>query len=172
MLFKNHTRRTSVGPLLRQMIDDMESIRAGSADDIGFLHELSARVINRVPYIKGKTDTGTSAEQAMELKAGVCQDHVHIFSAIARELGYPTRYVSGYLMIDGQKDQEATHAWADVHVDTLGWVGFDISNSISPDARYVRLGTGFDYQDTVPVSGVRVGSAEEQLSTSITVSQQ
>ena len=33
--------------------------------------------------------------------------------------------------------------------------GVDISNGISPDDRYVKLGSGFDYADVAPVSGVR-----------------
>ena len=54
----------------------------------------------------------------------------------------------------------------------LGWVGFDISNGMSPDERYVRLATGFDYADVVPISGVRIGNGEEQIKTEITFNQQ
>ena len=65
--------------------------------------------------------------------------------ARARALEVPARYVSGYLMMDDRVDQEATHAWAEAFVEGLGWVGFDISNGISPDPRYVRVATGRDY---------------------------
>ena len=43
----------------------------------------------------------------------------------------------------------------------LGWVGFDISNGISPDARYVRVATGLDYREAAPISGLRYGSGAE-----------
>ena len=33
-------------------------------------------------------------------------------------------------------------------------IGFDISNGISPDDRYVEIAKGFDYNDVVPVKGV------------------
>ena len=33
------------------------------------------------------------------------------------------------------EEQVASHAWAEAHVEGLGWVGFDISNGISPDER-------------------------------------
>ncbi len=45
----------------------------------------------------------------------------------------------------------------------LGWVGFDVSNGISPDTRYVRVATGLDYRDAAPVSGTRYGAGGETL---------
>ena len=171
--FTNATALAEPGPLLKRLGREVEAFRkSGEHDDVGVMHELSSRILECVSYTKGKTDTSTTAEEAMKLGKGVCQDHVHAFTAIARLLGYPARYVSGYLMMDGTEVQEASHAWAEVHIDSLGWVGFDISNAISPDDRYVKLATGFDYMDVAPVSGVKFGSAEEQLSTEITVSQQ
>jgi transglutaminase-like putative cysteine protease len=53
----------------------------------------------------------------------------------------------------------------------LGWVAFDASNGISPDERYVRMAVGRDYRDATPVSGIRLGWAEEQLAVAITVEQ-
>ena len=108
----------------------------------------------------------------MERSAGVCQDHAHAFISIARSIGFPARYASGYLMMDDTPLQQASHAWAEVYLSGLGWVGFDISNGISPDHRYIKLATGFDYADVSPVSGVRFGDGGEQVSTSIVFEQQ
>jgi transglutaminase-like putative cysteine protease len=102
----------------------------------------------------------------------VCQDHAHIFIAAARSMGYPARYVSGYLMMEDRVHQDASHAWAEVHVDPLGWVGFDVSNGISPDTRYVRVATGLDYAEAAPVSGLRFGNGGEAMSIDIQVAQQ
>ena len=115
---------------------------------------------------------GTSAESAMEIGAGVCQDHTHAFIAVARLLGFSARYVSGYLSSGDGQISEATHAWAEVYVGNLGWVGFDVSNGISPDERYIKIATGFDYLDVVPISGIRIGDGKEQISTEIKFSQQ
>jgi transglutaminase-like putative cysteine protease len=108
---------------------------------------------------------------ALDIGKAVCQDHTHIFMAAARLAGFPARYVSGYLMMNDQADQDASHAWAEVHVDDLGWVGFDVSNGISPDERYVRIAIGRDARDTSPISGFRRGSANEVLSVSLQVQQ-
>lgn len=165
-LFEHDTELTRAGPLVR---DIAESVRG--TDALARLHDLSNAIRERVAYVIGVTDATTTAEAAVERGEGVCQDHSHIFLAAARRLGFPARYVSGYLMLDGAIDQVATHAWAEAHVAGLGWVAFDVSNGISPDERYVRLATGRDYRDAMPVSGIRMGQGKEQLEVHITVEQ-
>ena len=172
-IFKNATPLTIPGTRLRQLGKDMNKFKGnGNNGELHTLHELSARVTDAIKYTKGKTDISTTAEMAMELGMGVCQDHAHAFIAVARSLGFSARYVSGYLLIHGEKVQDAGHAWAEIFTDGLGWVGFDISNGISPDDRYIKLASGFDYNDAVTLSGVRFGSGKEQVATRITVSQQ
>lgn len=87
-------------------------------------------------------------------------------------MGIPARYVSGYLMMDDRIEQDAGHAWAEAHVEGLGWVGFDISNGISPDARYVRVATGRDYSDAAPITGIRYGARDEAMHVKLAVEQQ
>lgn len=135
------------------------------------LHTLSATIAENVTYEAGKTYAATSAEQALEGGFGVCQDHAQIFVAAARTAGVPARYVSGYLMMNDRVDQDASHAWAEAHVEGLGWVGFDVSNGISPDERYVRIAVGLDYRDAAPVSGMRMGTANESMIVSVQVQQ-
>ena len=165
-LFQRDTDLTRAGDGVAALLDGRPA-----PDGVEGLHDLMARVGDRVEYVVGATDSYTTAEKALELGRGVCQDHTHVFLAAARRRGYPARYVSGYLLIDGTTDQVASHAWAEAHVEGLGWVGFDVSNGISPDERYVRLATGRDYRDAMPISGIRLGSAKERLDVRITVEQ-
>ena len=125
-----------------------------------------------VNYEVGRTEADTTAENALRAGHGVCQDHAHIFIGIARHLGIPARYVSGYLVLDGRVEQEAGHGWAEAHVEGLGWVGFDISNAISPDDRYVRLASGRDYRDAAPITGISFGTGETTLAVDLAVEQQ
>lgn len=134
------------------------------------LHALSKAILEAVAYETETTHSATTAEQAMALGTGVCQDHTHIFIAVCRMAGIPARYVSGYLFMNGQTDQVASHAWAEAHLPGLGWVGFDVSNKISPDERYVRVATGLDYQDVAPIRGVRFGPHGGNLDESLIVS--
>ena len=66
----------------------------------------------------------------------------------------PCRYVSGLFKPIQDTLDLSMHAWAEVFIEKLGWIGFDISNGISPDDRYVEIAKGFDYNDVVPVKGI------------------
>lgn len=166
-LFTRATGHTRPGKGCRDLIRGV----AGDSD-LDRLHDLSARIRAAVAYVPGRSEIAWTAEDAIEAGHGVCQDHAHVFLAAARAMGVPARYVSGYLLIDGQDEQSATHAWTEAHVEGLGWVGFDVSNGIAPDTRYVRIATGLDYAEAAPVSGHRFGAAAEFMSVSLRVTQQ
>lgn len=146
-------------------------ISADEGQQLADLHTLSAAIIEALPYKTGTTAVDTTAEDALQSHSGVCQDHAQIFVSAARLSGLPARYVSGYLMINEQVAQDATHAWAEVCLEGLGWVGFDVSNGVSPDDRYVRIAVGRDARDAAPIEGLRMGSAEETLMVSLQVQQ-
>jgi transglutaminase-like putative cysteine protease len=165
-LFLRHTPLTAPGEAIKAL-----AATAAEGTDLDCLHRLMAEIRERVAYAVGTTDSDTVAEEALSKGSGVCQDHAHIFISAARLNGFPARYVSGYLMVDGVVEQVASHAWAEAYVEALGWVGFDVANGISPDENYVRIATGRDYRDAMPVSGIRLGQASEQLAVRITVEQ-
>ena len=167
-LFKRSTALTKMGPQLEALV--AKAPRDGTPLDI--LHALSAHVLAHVPYSTEQVDSHLTAEDVLIAGHGVCQDHAHVFITAARAMGYPARYVSGYLMMDDRIEQDATHAWAEAHVAGLGWVGFDVSNGISPDSRYVRVATGLDYRGAAPISGMRFGAAGEAMSVALQVQQQ
>lgn len=163
-LFLRETPRTKPGKLTRELARTLTG-----DNELAKMHALMETIHATVAYTPGSTDTETTAEQALEAKTGVCQDHAHIFVTAARLADIPARYVSGYLLMEGRTEQVATHAWGEVHLPGLGWVGFDAANKICPDERYVRIACGLDYADAAPISGMRLGSAGEDLKVSLTV---
>lgn len=167
-LYQRSTKLTKCGVGVRDII---KTIGEEFTDDLSKMHALSRQISTQVIYQAGNTIANTTAEQAVETGAGVCQDHTHIFVSAARQMGFSARYVSGYLMMDDRIDQEATHAWAEAYISGLGWVGFDVSNQISPDSRYVRVASGLDYRDCAPITGLRIGSGNEDLFVSLQVQQ-
>lgn len=170
--FLRQTPLTRPGGKLRALLREAGGQGGGTEGraPLDFLHALSGLIRERIAYETGRTHSATTAEEAVQHGYGVCQDHAHIFIGAARAHGIPARYVSGYLLMDDRIEQEATHAWAEAHVEGLGWVGFDVSNGISPDPRYVRLATGSDYRDAAPVTGISYGMAEEVLRVGVAVS--
>jgi transglutaminase-like putative cysteine protease len=125
-----------------------------------------------VTFDTTSTHSETTAADALKNGHGVCQDFSHIFISICRLLGQPARYVTGYLVMDDAgKIADAHHAWVEAEVAGLGWVGFDPTNGISPDEKYVRLACGLDASSAAPIRGIRRGRGNEILRVSVTVSQ-
>ncbi|MEW9853788.1 transglutaminase family protein [Novosphingobium sp. M1R2S20] len=164
--FLRATPLTRAGPGVRALV---ASLDLDQSDPLACLHRLSHAVREAIDYVSGVTDTETSAEQALATGRGVCQDHAHVFISAGRLLDIPTRYVGGYLKIEGQVRQEAGHGWAEAYVKGLGWVGFDVSNGISPDERYIRVASGCDYSEAAPVTGITLGGGKGELSVHLLV---
>ena len=167
-LFCQPTALTRPGSQVRRLLKALDS---DFDSDISRLHALSQLVLDSVVYEVDRTHAETTAEEALAAGHGVCQDHAHVFVTAARLLGFPARYVSGYLMMSDRVEQDAGHAWAEAHIDDIGWIGFDIANGISPDESYVRIATGLDYRDAAPVSGLRYGDSSESMLVSVQVEQ-
>lgn len=143
-----------------------------AADALALAHGLSDAIADAILYRPGVTHAHTTAAEALALGEGVCQDHAHALVACARHRGLPGRYVSGYLFSDADGQvHEAAHAWAELHVAGLGWVGFDPANRSCPDARYIRLGSGFDAQDAAPIRGIARGGAREDMDVTVAILQ-
>jgi transglutaminase-like putative cysteine protease len=145
----------------------------GLADDrLGRLHALMAALNARVAFDTVLTDPTRGAAAAFAQGRGVCQDHAHIFCAVARLLGYPARYVSGHLLRDGGASvQPAGHAWAEAWIEDYGWIGFDATNNVCPTDAYIRVAIGLDYHDAAPVSGARIGGGGEAMRVEVAVAQ-
>ncbi len=154
----------------------VEFAQATRADDDGdslsLLHALMTALNREITFDTDPTHAATTAAQAFTLRRGVCQDITHIFIAAARALGIPARYVGGHFhRADGVTSQEAGHAWAEAHVENLGWVSFDPTNGISTTESHVRVAVGLDYLGAAPVRGARLGGSGETLTVAVRVDQ-
>lgn len=143
---------------------------ADSENQLAGCHTLSAAVSAAILYRPGSTHAHTTAAEALAQGEGVCQDHAQVLVSAARAAGIPARYVSGYLQAgsDGIA-HEAAHAWGELYVTGLGWIGFDPANECCPDERYIRLGSGLDAQDAAPIRGVSRGQGSERLAVTVAV---
>ena len=141
-------------------------------------HALAEAVSGAVVFTSGSTDSATTATEALAAGAGVCQDFAHLMIAAAIGAGIPARYVAGYLFAGDEASAtetaaaSASHAWAELFIDGLGWVGFDPSNECCPDDRYIRLCSGFDALDAAPIRGLASGAGAERLNVEVAVLQE
>ena len=142
-------------------------------DPLTALKALSKAVHDAFDYEVGITQVHSPIDHALEERRGVCQDFAHIMIAIARKWGIPARYVSGYLhhrpLARDRSEDDATHAWVEAYLPSLGWIGFDPTNNISAGERHIRAAIGRDYADVPPTRGTFKGIAQSELAIAVSV---
>jgi transglutaminase-like putative cysteine protease len=143
----------------------------GEGDDLVRWMLAAAGTIHRTfTYDTTATTVRSGIDEAIRLRAGVCQDFAHIVIALARLIGIPARYVSGYLY-GGQEGAvlgaEASHAWCELYLPPHGWVGIDPTNDVLIDDRFAKIGVGRDYHDLSPVRGVYKGASRSTMSVNV-----
>lgn len=147
-------------------------IRRG-ADPLSSLLETASILHATFHYEPGSTEVNSPIEHILETGRGVCQDYTHVMTAIARSWGIPSRYVSGYLHLEGAADEQtpagASHSWAEFLLPDLGWVGIDPTNNTLADHRHVRVAIGRDYADAAPTRGAFFSNGESKLEVRVTV---
>ena len=122
---------------------------------VDFCHHLNQCVFSAIKYSSGTTNIHTTAADAISQGSGVCQDFSHILVGLAKFHGYPARYVNGFMLDDTNLASNDTHAWAEIFISNLGWVGFDPCHGKCIDDRYVRVGCGYDFSFTSMIKGVK-----------------
>jgi len=159
-------------PLLVELAAELHLAR--DADPLTLMRRLNYAVFHTFTYAPRTTRVDSPIDDALKARAGVCQDLAHITIALARRVGIPCRYVSGYLSpgasghdrsIDG-----ATHAWAEAYLPSVGWTGFDPTNDVLAGDRHLRVAVARDYADVPPTRGVFKGEAGSELGVLVTIS--
>jgi transglutaminase-like putative cysteine protease len=165
LIFTVPTRLTQPTPALAAIAAQClpaAGMTVSSAD----LMNLASHIFGAVEYRSGATNVFSTAEEAVTLGAGVCQDHAHIFLACCHARGIPARYVSGYID-PGSTGHAASHAWVDAWAeddDYAGWISIDVTHHRLMTDAYCRLAIGRDYESAAPVRGMRRGGGEESMS--------
>jgi transglutaminase-like putative cysteine protease len=133
------------------------------------LDRLTVAISRDFNYDPAVTNVYTEVAEVLELRAGVCQDFAHLFIAVARAMGVPARYVSGYIHVPGESGvtEGASHAWAEAWIPGAGWVGYDATHPIRAGENHVRVAVGRDYRDAAPTRGVYVGIATGSMTVNV-----
>jgi transglutaminase-like putative cysteine protease len=138
--------------------------------------DLTRRIHADFDYDTKVTDVNTTPEEALEMRAGVCQDFSHVQIACLRSLGLPARYVSGYLRTVPPPGKERlvgadqSHAWVSLYAgESLGWIDLDPTNCCVSDVNHVPICIGRDYSEVSPMRGVVLGGGDTHLKVSVDV---
>jgi transglutaminase-like putative cysteine protease len=142
----------------------------GSLDPLATCAAVVGWVRDRIRYERGATTVSTTAADALEIGAGVCQDFTHVALGLLRSRGVPARYVSGYLHPSataepGQTLAGQSHAWIEAWVGD--WMPFDPTNGSAVGERHVVVGRARDYADLPPLNGIFHGGPATSLGVTV-----
>jgi transglutaminase-like putative cysteine protease len=149
------SRLTTADDRIMRAIDDL-----AEAEEWGLplADRINDWVYQNMTYRHGVTGVRTTAAEALERGAGVCQDYAHVMLALCRACGLPARYVSGHMLGQG-----GTHAWVEVLLPARDGTGDAIAHTFDPTHAsrgglgYVTVAVGADYLDVAPTSGTFSG---------------
>jgi hypothetical protein len=103
-------------------------------------------------YERGITANSTTAQDAFNCGAGVCQDYAHILLALLRMDKIPCRYIAGLA-----SDYGETHAWVEAQVTKEQFCGIDPTRNKLIDTHYIALSRGRDFKDCSVERGIFKG---------------
>jgi transglutaminase-like putative cysteine protease len=152
-------------PAVQLLAKQMEATRRD--DPLMLVQELNQRLFNYFEYVPRATRVDSPVDEAIVSGKGVCQDFAHAMIALLRHVRIPARYVSGYLYRSREDNDrstpDATHAWVEALMPSLGWVGFDPTNNLVAHHRHLRTAVGRDYADVPPTHGIFRGKTASEL---------
>ena len=159
------SKYTQPGPELETLYH--EWAKTAPEDAYGRLIHFGNCVKSILTYTSGSTDVSTTAEEALRLRKGVCQDFAHLLIALLRMDGMPARYVVGLIQGEGE-----SHAWVEANCKGY-WYGIDPTNNLLVNDIYIKFAHGRDYEDCMVSRGIfRNPRAIQTMGVSVTVSPQ
>lgn len=132
-------------------------------DVIQFLSDLNGAVYRDIAYVRRDEEGIQSSDTTLDQRTGSCRDMAQLFIAVTRQLGFASRFVSGYLfdppVEPGSEDAffnravGSMHAWVEVYLPGAGWKGFDPTNGILANSYFVPSAVSHDPMTISPIQG-------------------
>jgi len=139
-------------------------VKKNQNDALSVVSDINQTIYTTFTYESGTSSLFTTPYEVFSSQRGVCQDFANLLICLCRLLNIPARYRVGYIYTGGNYENkiqsEASHAWVEVFLPYLGWIGFDPTNGCLAEKNHIRVATGRHYIDATPTSGTLL-SAEE-----------
>jgi hypothetical protein len=146
-----HTDLTRPGKALVNFYNEVK--QSASGDILQRIRHFSSAVNKCLRYERGVTASTTTAQDAFNCGAGVCQDYAHILLALLRMDKIPCFYIAGMA-----SDYGETHAWVEAHIEKGLFCGIDPTRDTLIDENYIALSRGRDFRDCSVERGVFKGA--------------
>jgi transglutaminase-like putative cysteine protease len=134
--------------------------RGEPIESYALLQRLTRAIHSLISYQRREEPGVQTPEQTLFKQTGSCRDLAFLFMDLARQLGFASRFVSGYSYTTTVSDDAgSTHAWAEVFLPGAGWKGFDPTRGEIVGENYIPVAVGRLPHFVPPVSGSLRGNA-------------
>ena len=140
------------------------------AQAIDQLTDMARRIKTQFRYTKREEPGIQSAELTLSQGSGSCRDFTWLLMSALRCNHWPTRFVTGYLASEAHPDASgATHAWFEIYLDTLGWVGVDPTCGDLVKGKQIAVATSASPDQLPPVAGSFVAPPRTESTMTVSV---
>lgn len=116
--------------------------------------DLAVLIHRAIRYNRREESGVQSPAETLRLGTGSCRDMAVLMIETSRSLGYPARFVSGYLESGNSRaGRGSTHAWAEIYLPQSGWTGYDPSIGRRVGPSHIAMGVSQHPRGVMPVSG-------------------
>lgn len=117
------------------------------------------RAINQGFVYAPRHEFGTRSPPETIAQGGTCRDLAWLMIETLRRFGFAARFVTGYIYAgSGALGAGATHAWCEVFLPDLGWIGCDPTNGLVESSDLIRVAATRTPEEASPVCGVARGN--------------
>lgn len=154
----------------------MTFVKKHNYDVLDVITDMNETIGREFTYLSGSTTLLTTPYQVYVTRTGVCQDFANLLITLSRLLNIPARYRVGYIYTGNdyknKVQSDASHAWVEVFLPYLGWMGFDPTNACVTGKNHIKVACGRYFYDATPTSGTIFNApwgTTEELETSVQV---
>ena len=125
-------------------------------ETVATLVELTKTLHQTISYERREEGAAQSPAETLRRQRGACRDTAVLLAELLRDLGLAARVVSGYLRETDEEVRRAEgslHAWTEVFLPGVGWVGLEPTNGIFCNAHFIAAAVGLRPADITPISG-------------------
>jgi len=145
----------------------------GSAETHDLLVAMTRTIHRTFKHVARHEKGIQSPTHTLDLGSGSCRDLAVLMIAALRSRGVAARFVSGYLHLPDDDDEDLaggnTHAWVQVYVPGPGWVDFDCSSGTVGNQNLIRVAVAHHPRQAIPLQGTWFGKASDHLAMKVAV---
>lgn len=150
----------------REIVADLEASDAERAAAIGqWVHE-------RIGYVRRREPGVQSPQETVRRGSGSCRDRATLALELARAVGLPARFVSGYWYDErSAAGGGSLHAWVEVFIAEHGWLNIDPSYAegrpfaAAEPTGHLVVAVSEHPRGVPPIAGTYVGEPADLIST-------